>query len=291
MSSPADLDRDYVLGTHDEEVRRLGLQHEAWREVVLDCWARAGIGPGMDVLDVGAGPGHAALDLAEIVGPGGTVTAVERSSRFASAGILAAEVRAVGNLSYRELDLMLDPLPEGPYDAAWCRWVCSFLPDPERLVAELARVVRPHGIAVFHEYVDYGSWRYSPHLPLLDEFVAHVMRSWRETGGEPDVAMSIPPLLERHGFTVVSATPHAFCVRPGHPLWSWISTFVKSNCDRLVELGTCEPAWVAAVRQELTTAERDPSTILLTPMVLELMAERVEDPLTPLPRPPKIIAH
>ena len=30
-------ERDYVLGTHDQELERLGVQHRAWRPVVLDC--------------------------------------------------------------------------------------------------------------------------------------------------------------------------------------------------------------------------------------------------------------
>ena len=57
-------ERTYFLGTHDEELERLGLQHSVWRPTVLDCWRRAGIGPGSKVLDVGAGPGFAAADLA-----------------------------------------------------------------------------------------------------------------------------------------------------------------------------------------------------------------------------------
>ena len=35
------MERDYVLGTHDEELARLGLQHRVWRRVVLDCWEKA----------------------------------------------------------------------------------------------------------------------------------------------------------------------------------------------------------------------------------------------------------
>src|ERR1044071_806657 len=75
-------ERDYVLGTHDEELARLGLQHRVWRPVVLDCWQRAGITVGKRVLDIGAGPGYATLDLAEIVGSTGVVVAIERSKNF-----------------------------------------------------------------------------------------------------------------------------------------------------------------------------------------------------------------
>ena len=49
-------DSDYVLGTEEEEIARLGLQHRVWRARMLDGWARAGLAPGMNVIDVGAGP-------------------------------------------------------------------------------------------------------------------------------------------------------------------------------------------------------------------------------------------
>ena len=35
-------DRDYYLGTHDDELTRLGVQHRVWRPTVLACWRRAG---------------------------------------------------------------------------------------------------------------------------------------------------------------------------------------------------------------------------------------------------------
>src|SRR5262245_48840980 len=62
---------DYVLGTRDDEVARLLLQHRVWRPRALDAWRRAGFTTGDTIIDVGAGPGHASVDLAQIVGPAG----------------------------------------------------------------------------------------------------------------------------------------------------------------------------------------------------------------------------
>jgi len=55
-------ENEYVLGTHDAEIERLGVQHRLWRHRTLDCWRRAGIKRGAAVLDVGAGPGFASID-------------------------------------------------------------------------------------------------------------------------------------------------------------------------------------------------------------------------------------
>ena len=64
-------ERDYVLGTHDEEIERLGLQHRVWLPRASDAWRRAGFSVGHTLLDVGCGPGWATLDLAGIAGPTG----------------------------------------------------------------------------------------------------------------------------------------------------------------------------------------------------------------------------
>src|SRR3982074_1924659 len=109
-------ERDYVLGTHEEELARLGLQHRVWRAVALDCWNRAGITVGKRVLDVGAGPGYATVDLAEIAGAHGKVTAVERSHNFVRALEETCRQRSLANVKVHELDLMTDNLPSGDYD-------------------------------------------------------------------------------------------------------------------------------------------------------------------------------
>src|SRR5687768_12734013 len=75
---------DYVLGTQDAEIERLGFQHRVWRDAALAGWRRAGLAEEMRALDVGAGPGWATLDLAEMVGARGEVLAVERSPHFAA---------------------------------------------------------------------------------------------------------------------------------------------------------------------------------------------------------------
>lgn len=267
-------ERDYVLGTHDEEIARLGLQHRVWRPTVLDCWRRAGISAGSKVLDVGCGPGFATIDLAEMVGPTGEVVAVERSARFAQFARTSFEKAELSQVRLHELDLMTDPLPGQGFDAAWCRWVTSFVSSPATLVAKIASALRVGGRIVFHEYVDYASWRLVPPRPLQEEFVQRVMASWRDAGGEPDAAAVLPKLLANNGLRVIEATPRVFCVRPGEELWQWPSSFIRINLDRLTELGRADAEWAAAVRREFQAAEDDPDSLLITPMVLELIAER-----------------
>jgi SAM-dependent methyltransferase len=267
-------ERTYFLGTHDEELDRLGLQHHVWRPTVLECWRRAGIRPGSKVIDVGAGPGFAAADLAEIVGPEGVVVAVERSARFVEAGRAMLASHGFSNVRYHELDLMTDPLPAGGMDASWCRWVACFVSSPARLVDKLADVIRPGGVAIFHEYLQYDSFRITTAGPRMREFVRQVEQGWRDAGGEPNVAPVVVRLLQERGFSVRDAIPRVFCARPGDELWQWPATFVDIHLRHQLELGRIEPSWAEAVRAELAAAEQQSATLMTTPMVLEIVAEK-----------------
>jgi SAM-dependent methyltransferase len=265
---------DYVLGTHDEELARLGLQHRVWRPVVLDCWQKAGVTVGSRVLDVGAGPGYATVDLAEIVGPTGHVDAVERSSNFVNAITAACRLRSLSNVQVHELDLMSDDLSRGPYDFTWCRWVLCFVSNPDLLVKKIASVLRKGGCAIFHEYGHYTTWRCFPRRAALEEFVGHVVTTWRESGGEPDTGLQLPAQLIENGFDVRSVTPHLFCIRPDDYMWQWPAVFIDVHLNRLRELGRIDEAFAGKVRAELATAEKADASFMLTPLVLEIIAEK-----------------
>ena len=268
-------ERDYVLGTHDQELARLGLQHRVWRSVVLDCWKKAGITVGSRVLDVGAGPGYATVDLAEIVGPTGEVVAIERSSKFVQALEETCRSRGLTNVKIHELDLMTDDLPRRDYDFSWCRWVVSFVNDPALFLKKLADVIRPGGRTIFHEYGHYTTWKFFPRRASLEEFRTHVIATWREAGGDPDTGLQLPSWLTNNGFAVRSVEPRIFCLRPSDYMWQWPSRFIQVHLLRLLELGQIEAAFADQVRSDLAAAEKEEPSFMLTPLVLEIVAEKV----------------
>jgi SAM-dependent methyltransferase len=266
---------DYVLGTNDEELERLGLQHRVWRPVVLDCWRRAGITFGSKVIDVGAGPGYATMDLAELVGPTGEVLAIERSGRFVEFAKKSCASRGLTNVRFREADLMEETLGQGEFDATWCRWVASFVSSPQKLINTIASALRPGGVAIFHEYIDYRTWRVAPRRPALESFVNEVMASWRDNGGEPDVALDFPNLFREAGLRTIEAHPRILTITPRDYAWQWPASFIETNLARLKELGRVDSDWVEAVRKDFRDAGNDPMTLLNTPLFLEIIARRI----------------
>lgn len=265
-------DRDYVLGTQDEEVERLGLQHRVWRARMLEGWRRAGIGPGQTVLDVGAGPGFASIDLAGIVGSGGKVIALERSQRFLQSLIARAGRHGLANLEAREADVAEASFGEAFADAAWCRWVLSFVPDARAAVANIARALKPGGTAIFHEYGDYGAWQMMPPNADLNRFRHLVMQSWRDAGGEPDIGLHLPDLLASQDMEVISLRPLIHIVRRQDFMWEWPAAFMATNAQRLQELGYADAE--EAVRFATALSRADPGAAMITPLVIETIARR-----------------
>jgi len=267
-------EKDYVLGTHDEEIARLGLQHFVWRQRTAALWEKAGIDRGSRVLDIGAGPGFAASDLAETVGTGGEVLALERSDRFIAFGRDRLASLDLGHARYRPTDLVSDDFGASGYDAAWCRWVMSFVSDPRLVLEKVAAALAPGGRFVCHEYVDYGTWTFLPPRRAHERFVEATMRSWRETGGEPDIGRFLPELLRDAGFRVTSVEPVVFEMKPGTFTWQWPSAYVNGSARRLAQNGYLTDQEAEETLQEFAEAEREDGTVMLSPMVVAIIAER-----------------
>ena len=266
-------ERDYVLGTEEDEIERLGLQHRVWRPRMLEGFARAGIGGGQTVIDVGAGPGWASVDLAALVGPDGRVLAFERSRRFLASLAERAAAAGIGNIVAAERDVAAESLGEEVADAAWCRWVLSFVAEPPRTGAAIARALKPGGTAIFHEYADYQAWRMMPPSPEIERFRALVVESWRDSGGDPDAALGLPDWLRDAGLELVEARPLIAIVGREDPLWQWPRAFMSVNARRLQALG-----YVGAEEAErlADAIDRAPGhALMITPLVAEVIARKV----------------
>jgi len=266
------LTDDYVLGTHDAELTRLGLQHRIWRARALDGWQRAGFAPGQTLLDVGAGPGYASVDLAEIAGPSGRVLAFDRSARYLDALRSSAVRNGLTNIVAKQIDLDTEALPASGADGAWVRWVFAFMSNPRGLVERIGAALRSGGALVIHEYFDYRTWSFAERSRTFDGFVEAVIRSWKNTGGDPDVGRPLPAWLEQSGFRIASLRPYIDVIAPGDFIWPWPKAFVSVGAQRLVDIGELSEKEAAAIVADFETREAQPHVRMVTPAVLEIIA-------------------
>ena len=260
-------ERDYILGTHDDEIARLRLQHAVWRPRALDAWRRAQFNAGDTVIDIGCGPGYASEDLAEIAD---RVIALDRSRRFLD--VLRA--RGSSKIETHEIDLDEDALPVSDADGAWVRWVFAFVKRPRDLASRVRAALKPGGRLVIHEYLDYETWSFMPGSQEHDEFVRAVMRSWRNAGGEPNVGRDLPRWLEELGFEIRSMQTIVDVIRRSDFAWQWPRSFIHSGLRRLIDLGEISADRGEEIARAFARNESDRQAMMVTPAVLEIVAVR-----------------
>ena len=143
-------DPTYALGRSDDEHARLTEQARFLRPLTERFLRKAGIAPGMTVLDVGSGVGDVAFLLAELVGPDGKIVGVDMDGAALEKARKRAEQQKLRNVEFVHGDIRTAELT-GPFDAAVGRLVLLYCADPVAALARIATQVRSKGIVAFQE--------------------------------------------------------------------------------------------------------------------------------------------
>ena len=106
----------------------------------------AGIRSGMWVLDVATGPGEPALTICRRVGPRGLVAGVDFSPSMLRRARTRARTLGVGNVQFHEMDAERLSFPDLTFDRVVCRFGLMLMPNAERALAEMHRVLVPGGL-------------------------------------------------------------------------------------------------------------------------------------------------
>jgi SAM-dependent methyltransferase len=230
----------------------------------------------MTVLDVGAGPGHAAIDLAEIVGPSGRVVAVDESPLFLKhladrvAGHHRHNVdRVLGDV--QQLESLL-PNRSGTIDLAYARWVLCFTPDPGAVVRGVAALLKPGGRFAVQDYFNYETMSLAPRSEPFSRVVRAIGKSWRERGGDPDVVARLPALVRQHGLELEYMGVNQRVAQPGHTVWAWPDTFFSNYVPRLEQMGYITREERSAFEAAWSEASGDPDCFMQLPPLYDLIA-------------------
>ena len=105
-----------------------------------------GVASGERILDVGCGPGFYCSELAEDVGPSGSVVGVDSSAPMLELASRRCAAQAVVELRLGEVVSL--PVDDDSFDAALCVQVLEYVADPSVALAEMHRALRPGGRVV-----------------------------------------------------------------------------------------------------------------------------------------------
>jgi ubiquinone/menaquinone biosynthesis C-methylase UbiE len=194
-----DPDPKYALAQRGAEYERLGRQADRDNGLTERLFRAAGIGPKMRVLDVGCGAGHVSNLVAELVGPEGSVVGIDREAAVLE--FARAHAKAGVDVSFVQGDFRDAGVVEGPFDAVVGRYVLMYQADPEAAMTSLGPLLRPGGVAAFHEMdiplrPPAGPW---PESELADELGQLIFTVWRNTGTQLRMGPRLPSLYVAAG--------------------------------------------------------------------------------------------
>jgi SAM-dependent methyltransferase len=116
--------------------------------------------PGERVLDIGCGAGDTSLDLAEAVGPEGSVLGVDISRLLLDLAARRAEEAGL-TVRFEAADAQVSDFSGDRFDAAFSRFGVMFFADPPAAFANIRKALKPGGRIAF------VCWRPPEENPLM----------------------------------------------------------------------------------------------------------------------------
>lgn len=190
----------YAIGDFrdvEEEVARLARQARFMGELEREAFAAVGFPTEGDVLDVGCGPGLAAEAMGE-AWPGVSLNGVDLDADALS--------RARTRLPVLRAAAERLPWPSARFSAAYTRFVLRHVGRPERVLAEMKRVVRPGGTVVAAD-ADDGTLVMHPLPDGFERVLRARHESFRRRGADPFIGRRLFELAGAAGLEDLRAHP------------------------------------------------------------------------------------
>jgi ubiquinone/menaquinone biosynthesis C-methylase UbiE len=214
---------EYLASTPSESYERYFVP-AIGRPVADDLLALAALQPGERVLDVACGTGIVARMAAADVGEHGSVAGVD-----VHPGMLAVARTVTPSdtpITWHQASAESMPLPDESFDVVTCQLGLQFVPDPERALREMRRVLVDRGRIALNVPAPM-----SPRFAVLTEAMAHHIGDEAAGFVAQVFALDDPAMLERlfhrAGFRDVAVAERSVTIdvpAPEEFLWQYVAS-------------------------------------------------------------------
>jgi ubiquinone/menaquinone biosynthesis C-methylase UbiE len=245
MAAPDDT---YTHGHHESVLRS-----HRWRTVDNSAgYLVPHLSPGLEVLDVGCGPGTITVDLARRVSPG-SVVGIDRSPEVVEQA--AAETPDDVEVRFAVGDVYLLDFPDDSFDVVHAHQVLQHLSDPVAALREMRRVCRPDGVVAVRDS-DYAAFTWAPADPRLDRWLSVYREVARSNDAEPDAGRHLLGWVQQAGFAEIAPSASVWCfATPEDRRWwggLWADRVRHSLADQVLQLGLADRTELDDIADALT---------------------------------------
>ena len=154
--------------------------------------------PGQSILDVGCGSGHLSARLARAVDPG-ELQGVDFELSQVELARTTAAAAGCRNAAFQVADVADLPFDNGSFDVVHLGGVLLHVPETERALAEVKRVLRPGGMMACRDLMP-ASCFVHPDMGLMRRSMEAFEDLLAADDGHPDIARDMKLQLMRAGF-------------------------------------------------------------------------------------------
>ena len=197
MSQKHEERTTYAMGYSDEFTQILHRRNAETHAAHLLPHLR----PGSRVLDVGCGPGSISVGLAKAIEPG-ELHGIDMEESQIEIARASAAAGGHANTNFQVGDATDLPFADNSFDAAHTHAVLMHVPDTEKALSEIMRVLKPGGILASREVITYASF-VGPDEAVDDGAWSTFSRLVSASGGHPDMGRDLKNVFVDAGFVDV----------------------------------------------------------------------------------------
>ncbi len=168
---------------------------------------KAGIKPGMKVLDIGCGSGVMTTWLAKQVGPKGTVTAIDNSEEQLALTVRRLKKENISNVKTKVLSAYDIAQLNEKFDLIYCRFVLHHLHSPRKTLKLFFENLNVQGIYIGEEGIISAAFAYPPTF-AWQGYMPKLKRDEEEKDGierDGDIGMKLLFLSKKTGFDILDS--------------------------------------------------------------------------------------
>lgn len=184
------------------EVKRLKVQAMMGWEKEFRNLQWFGVQDGMQILEVGCGPGFVTEQLAERL-PNSRITGLDLDESLLKHAVKLMKEKSQENVNFVQASVFDTGLPDNSYDFVVARMLFLHLHKPEEAAIELHRVLKTGGKLVIIDIDDGIFGVIQPDNEGFQSITKKFTEMQGKAGGNRLIGRSLPRLLRKTGFTEI----------------------------------------------------------------------------------------
>ncbi|WP_029215056.1 class I SAM-dependent methyltransferase [Kallotenue papyrolyticum] len=280
MASTQTLSNQYALTHTQQELERLVHQGRFLGELTEYMLHRAGLAPGMRVLDVGCGAGDVSFLASKLVGPEGAVIGVDRAPEAVAYAKQRAQQAGLENVCFIAADAT-QWVPDAPVDALIGRLVLMYFPDPAAVLRRLLAFVKPGGIVAFQE-LDTPVAPLAEVMcdPICETYMAagsRITQTLTRLGADTRTGVKLRRIFEQAGLPGAQTIAMArYESGTDSAIYAWIEQLTRTLLPLMQQTGiaTAEAVQVDTLAERMRQEAVEKGCTLVTPSLVAAWARK-----------------